>query len=84
MCAFMTTIQRIKHMDEISNHAWFYSFQLKFNSGIYQQHNLNKKMKFHTQPLHYAAKESNRELDKSLKVIALLLLIFGPNMIFFF
>ena len=32
-------------------------------------------------PLHYAAKESNRELNKSLEVIALLLLIFGPNLI---
>ena len=34
--------------------------------------------------MHYAAVESNRELDKSLKVIALLLLIFGPNMIILF
>ena len=34
--------------------------------------------------LHYAAIESNRELNKSLKVIALLLLIFGPNMLFLF
>ena len=34
--------------------------------------------------VHYAAIESNRELDKSLKVIALLLLIFGPNMIILF
>ena len=33
--------------------------------------------------LHYAAIESNRELNKSLKVIALLLLFFGPNMIIF-
>ena len=35
-------------------------------------------------PMHYAAIESNRELNKSLKVIALLLLIFGPNMIILF
>ena len=34
--------------------------------------------------MHYAAIESNRELDKSFKVIALLLLIFGPNMIIIF
>ena len=34
--------------------------------------------------MHYAAIESNRELNKSLKVIALLLLIFGPNMIILF
>ena len=34
--------------------------------------------------LHYAAIESNRELSKSLKVIALLLLIFGPNMMILF
>ena len=34
--------------------------------------------------LHYAAIESNRELNKSLKVIALLLLIFGPNLMIFF
>ena len=34
--------------------------------------------------LHYAAIESNRELIKSVKVIALLLLIFGPNMIVLF
>ena len=33
------------------------------------------------QTLHYAAIESNRELNKSLKVIASLLLIFGPNLI---
>ena len=37
-----------------------------------------------TQPMHYAAIESNRELDKSLKVFAWLLLIFGPNMIILF
>ena len=36
------------------------------------------------EPLHYAAIESNRELTKSLKVIALHLLIFGPNMIILF
>ena len=30
--------------------------------------------------MHYAAIESNRELNKSLKVIALLLLIFGQNL----
>ena len=36
------------------------------------------------QTLHYAAIESNRELNKSLKVIALLLLIFGPNLIILF
>ena len=35
-------------------------------------------------PLHYAAIESNRELNKSFKVIALLLLIFGPNLIMIF
>ena len=34
--------------------------------------------------MHYAAIESNRELNKSLKVIALLLLIFGPNMMILF
>ena len=34
--------------------------------------------------MHYAAIESNRELNKSLKVIALLLLIFGPNLIILF
>ena len=34
--------------------------------------------------LHYAAIESKRELNKSLKVIALLLLIFGPNMMILF
>ena len=34
--------------------------------------------------IHYAAIESNRELNKSLKVIALLLLIFGSNMKFLF
>ena len=31
--------------------------------------------------MHYAAIESNRELKKSLEVVALLLLIFGPNLI---
>ena len=35
-------------------------------------------------PMHYAAIESNRELNKSLKVFAWLLLIFGPNMIILF
>ena len=35
-------------------------------------------------PLHYAATESNMELNKSLKVSALLLLIFGPNIIIIF
>ena len=35
-------------------------------------------------PMHYAAIESNRELNKSLKVIALLWLIFDPNMKKFF
>ena len=34
--------------------------------------------------LHYAAIESNRELNKSLKDIALILLIFGPNMMILF
>jgi len=34
------------------------------------------------QPLHYAATEDNKELNKSLKVIALL--IFGPNMTILF
>ena len=34
--------------------------------------------------LHYAAIESKRELNKSLKVIALPLLIFGPNMMILF
>ena len=38
----------------------------------------------HHAPMHYAAIESNRELTKSLKVIALYLLIFGPNMIILF
>ena len=37
-----------------------------------------------TESLHYAAIESNRELNKSLKVIALLLLIFGPNLMILF
>ena len=35
-------------------------------------------------PVHYAAIESNRELNKSLEVNALFLLIFGPNLIILF
>ena len=34
--------------------------------------------------LHYVAIESNQELNKSLKVMAQLLLIFGPNLIILF
>ena len=34
--------------------------------------------------MHYAAIENNRMLNKSFKVIALLLLIFGPNLIIIF
>ena len=36
------------------------------------------------QSVHYAAIESNRELNKSLKVIALLLLSFGLNILILF
>ena len=39
---------------------------------------------FMSNSVHYAAIESNRELNKSLKVIALLLLIFGPNLMILF
>ena len=37
-----------------------------------------------SEPMHYAAIEINRDLNKSVKVIALLLLIFGPNLMILF
>ena len=68
---------------------WFLLFALHIN-GQKAGRQIKRPSAFwqnHCNPhctLHCAAIESNRELSKSLKVIALLLLIFGPNLIILF